>query len=544
MNRWNILSQYTGTISELIPFLLAARGLDTSEKINEFLNPPLIKDYFSNFTNDFKESLKSARNLINNCIAKNIPIVIYGDYDSDGVNATAIIYSTIKDELGYQNIRYFIPNRFKHGYGLSIKALDEILANYKNEEILFITVDTGITGAEEVRYLKSLGHFVIITDHHQKPEDVPQPDVLVWNDEIVGSMVSWFLSKALGSKNNKSISMGAIATVTDLFPMVGINRSIVKTGLDILNSESPLGVKNLLDVSGKKGEITTYDLGWVIGPRLNAAGRLEDANLALELLLEKEQSKSFELAQRLNTVNLSRQDKTIEMYDLIDVDEKNLPKIIVVANEKYHDGIIGLVASRLVQKYYRPSVVISSENEIGKGSVRSVAGVNIIEILRNFEDLFVDIGGHPMAAGFSIKKENIEVLKNKLIEHADSVISNDLLVPEIKIDLSIPLNLITLNLLDEVDKLKPFGLGNEQPVFVTEGLIITDISKIGKDASHLSLKITDGNSVNKAIWFGGAEKGSHLNLGDSVDIVYSVNRNEYNGKTYIDLVIKDLRVKK
>jgi len=542
MKRWNILSEYTGNIEDLVPFLLKTRGFDTIQKIEEFLNPPLIKDYYVNFSIEFKEALKNARILITDCIKKNVPIIIYGDYDSDGVNATTIIYSTIKDELNYQNIKYFIPNRFRHGYGLSKKALDEILADYNGKQVLFITVDTGITGTDEIEYLKSLGHYIVLTDHHQKPENVPQPDVLVWNEEIVGTMVSWFLAKALGSKNNKSISMGAIATVTDLFPMLGVNRSIVKTGLEILNSEeSPLGIKNLLQVSKKKGEVTTYDLGWVIGPRLNAAGRLEDANLALELLLEKDNEKSFDLAKRLNEVNVTRQDKTLEMYDLIEVNEKELPKVLVVANEKYHDGIIGLVASKLVQKYYRPSIVISLEDGFGKGSVRSVAGVNIIEMLRKFEDLFVDIGGHPMAAGFTIKRENIDILRDKLTEYANEVIPDELLVPELKIDLAISLDLITLDLLNEIDRLKPFGLGNEQPIFVSKNLQIADISKIGKDASHLSLRLSSGKGLHKAIWFGGAEQGASLNLGDTVDVVYSLNRNEYNGKTYIDLVVKDLK---
>jgi len=533
MIRWNILGDYSGDISGLLPYLLSLRGIKEGD---EFLNIPSIKYYYDKFPTDFKKSLKDAKELILESISKNIPIVIYGDYDSDGVNATAIIYSTLKEELGYSTIRYFIPNRFTHGYGLSKKAIDEILVNYKDEKVLFITVDTGITGTEVVSYIKDLGHKIVLTDHHQKPDNVPVPDVLVWNDEIVGAMVSWFLSKALGSKSNTSISLGAIATVTDLFPMIGVNRSIVKTGLEILNTNSPLGIKNLLQVSGKTGEVTTYDLGWVIGPRLNAAGRLEGADLALELLLEKDQDKSLSLAKKLNDINVSRQDKTVEMYALSTVDEKNLPNILLVANEKYHDGIIGLVASKFAQKYYRPSIVISLEDGFGKGSVRSVAGVNIIEILRKFEDLFVDIGGHPMAAGFTIKRENIPLLEEEL-EKVE--ISPELLIPELKIDTVIPIELVTLDLLVEIDKLKPFGLGNEQPIFVSRNLGVADISKTGKENNHLILKLTNGKNTYKAIWFNFRDSVD-ISLGTHVDIAYSLNKNEYNGRTYIDLVVKDL----
>jgi len=539
--RWKILSNYSGDLDFLLPFLLKTRGFDSTENIDEFLNPFDIKYYYSKFTDEFKTSLKNAKDLILDAINNNIPIVIYGDYDSDGVNATAIIYSAIKDELNYSNIKYFIPNRFTHGYGVSVEAIDEVLKGYKPEDkVLFITVDTGITATKEVEYIKSLGHSIILTDHHQKPTNVPQPDVLVWNDEIVGSMVSWFLSKALGSKNNQSLGFGAIATVTDLFPLVGINRSIVKTGLKILNESTPLGIKKLLDVAGKKGEITTYDFGWVIGPRLNAAGRLDNASLALELLLEKDPIKASNIANNLNGINLQRQDKTLQMYDLIPIDEKNLPKLILVANEEYHDGIIGLVASRLVQKYYRPSIVISLEDGFGKGSVRSIDGVNIIEMLRKFDDLFVELGGHPMAAGFSIKKENIPLLHEKLLTLAEDLISPELLIPELKIDLEIPVNLISVSLLDKIDTLKPFGLGNEQPVFVSKGLSVIDVSKVGRDNTHLVLKLSDGVGTYKSIWFGGVGLAPELCLGDKVDVAYTLNRNEYNGKTYVDLVIKDL----
>lgn len=530
--KWNILGKYEKN-SDLVEYLLKLRGIKDTDV---FLNPPNIKEYYTSFASSFKNSLKLGKKMVMKCIDENMPIIIYGDYDSDGVNATAILYSTIHNELGYSEVSWFIPNRFKHGYGLSRSALKEILKDLSGP-VLFITVDTGITGVEEIKYLKSLGHKVIVTDHHQKLDGGIDADVVIWNDTVVGAMVAWFFSKALGSQNNKSLSLGAIATITDLFPVVDINRSIVKTGLEILNNDPIIGIRKLLDVAGKKGEITTYDLGWVVGPRLNAAGRLIDAGVAVDLLLAENEDIASDLASKLNSVNIDRQDKTVEMYDLVPINEDNLPKIIIVAHADYHDGIIGLVASRLTQKYYRPSIVISLEDGVGKGSVRSVAGIDIISLLRKYDDLFIDLGGHPMAAGFSIEKDKIKLLESKLLEED---IDESLLVPVLHIDLEIPISLINLELVESLEKLKPFGLGNEKPVFMSAGVRVVDTNVVGREGNHLVIRLSDGSGFYKAIWFNGVGN-IDLSMGDVISVVYSLNKNEYNDKTYIDLIVKDIK---
>ena len=540
MYRWKILGEYNPK-KDIVSSILENRGI---KDIKDFLKTPSLNDLFDKFSDNFKSSLVKAKKLIFEAMENKRPILIFGDYDSDGINATAILYNFFKYEKKYDKVSYFIPNRFEHSYGLSKKAINESLEKIaKDEKVLFITVDVGITASEEISYIKKLGHSVVLTDHHQKPDNIPDADVIVWNDDVCGSEISWILSKVLGSKSRDSIAYAAVATITDLLPLLGFNRAVVKKGLKVLNSEPPIGYKKLFEVSGIKGtEITTYELGWVIGPRLNAAGRLKSSEDSIRLLTERDENILEELARSLNSKNIERQEKTLEMYDIAaEVDESNLPKIIFSSDEKYHEGIIGLVSAKITQKYYRPSVVISLNDGYGKGSVRSIPGINIIEILRKFEDLFVDLGGHPMAGGFTIEEKKIPEMKKKVSEYIEKKFDNDVFNPVLNIDLKIPSDIIGVNLLEEIEKMEPFGMGNEQPVFLSEGLGIVSCDVIGKDGSHLKLKLYDGEKYQKAVFFGGSKFEKDFEIGDKVDLVYSLSKNEYNGKTYVDMVVKDYR---
>lgn len=540
MYRWKILGEYNPK-KDIVSSILENRGI---KDIKDFLKTPSLNDLFDKFSGNFKSSLVKAKKLVFEAMENKRPILIFGDYDSDGINATAILYNFFKYEKKYDKVSYFIPNRFEHSYGLSKKAINESLEKIaKDEKVLFITVDVGITAGEEISYIKKLGHSVVLTDHHQKPDNVPDADVIVWNDDVCGSEISWILSKVLGSKSRDSIAYAAVATITDLLPLLGFNRVVVKTGLKVLNSKPPLGYKKLFEASGIKGtEITTYELGWVIGPRLNAAGRLKSSEDSIRLLTERDENILEKLAQSLNSKNIERQEKTLEMYDIAaEVDESNLPKIIFSSDEKYHEGIIGLVSAKITQKYYRPSVVISLNDGYGKGSVRSIPGINIIEILRKFEDLFVDLGGHPMAGGFTIEEKKIPEMKKKVSEYIEKKFDNDVFNPVLDIDLKIPSDIIGVNLLEEIEKMEPFGMGNEQPVFLSEGLGIVSCDVIGKDGSHLKLKLYDGEKYQKAVFFGGSRFEKDFEIGGKVDLVYSLSKNEYNGKTYVDMVVKDYR---
>lgn len=540
MFNWNVLGKYDPG-KDVIETILKNRGI---KNVKEFLSNKTLNECFDQMPKDFKKSLNEAKDIVDTAIKKDIPIVVFGDYDSDGINATAILYNFFKDEKGYENIHYFIPNRFEHSYGITISAIDDILRKFKKEkEMLFITVDVGITAYKEIEYIKSLGHKVILTDHHQRPDKIPNADCVLWSDQICGAVISWILSKALGSKNKQSLANAALATITDLQTLVGFNRVVVKYGLSILNNNPPLGLKKLLSISGKEeGEITTYELGWVLGPRLNASGRLETAEDSIRLLIEKDEKVLSELALKLNTKNIQRQEKTLEMYEIAsEFKDNNLPKIIFSVDKKYHEGIIGLVAAKLTQKYYRPSIVICLMDKYGKGSVRSVPGVNIIEILRKYEDLFIDLGGHPMAAGFTIDKENIDKFKKKIEKYAEENINEKDLIPSINIDLNIPANLISEKLVNLIDSLKPFGLGNDQPVFLTQNLGVVSCDMIGKNQQHLKLSLYDGKKYYKAVYFDGAKSCKDLNIGSKIDLVYTLKKNEYNGNRNIDLIVKDFR---
>ena len=540
MYRWKILGEYNPK-KDIVSSILENRGI---KDIKDFLKTPSLNDLFDKFSGNFKSSLVKAKKLIFEAMENKRPILIFGDYDSDGINATAILYNFFKYEKKYDKVSYFIPNRFEHSYGLSKKAINESLEKIaKDEKVLFITVDVGITASEEISYIKKLGHSVILTDHHQKPDNIPDADVIVWNDDVCGSEISWILSKVLGSKSRDSIAYAAVATITDLLPLLGFNRVVVKTGLKVLNSKPPLGYKKLFEASGIEGtEITTYELGWVIGPRLNAAGRLKSSEDSIRLLTERDENILEKLAQSLNSKNIERQEKTLEMYDIAaEVDENDLPKIIFSSDEKYHEGIIGLVSAKITQKYYRPSVVISLNDGYGKGSVRSIPGINIIEVLRKFEDLFVDLGGHPMAGGFTIEEKKIPEMKKKVSEYIEKKFDNDVFNPVLDIDLKIPSDIVSVNLLEEIEKMEPFGMGNEQPVFLSEGLGVVSCDVIGKDGSHLKLNLYDGKKYQKAVFFGGSRFEKDFEIGGKVDLVYSLNKNEYNGKTYVDMVVKDYR---
>lgn len=542
MYKWEILSKHNSEL-DLIDQILVSRDI-TGEEKDIFLNPPNFNYWLKKLPKDFLTNLAKSKNLIKNSIKENIPIIIHGDYDVDGICATAILYKCIKHELNYENVYAFIPNRFEHGYGLSKDSVHASIDSIdKDQKILFVTVDSGITSVDEVSYIKDLGHDIIITDHHQKPEELPNADAILWYDQIVGASISWFLARALGAKNTDLLALAGLATVTDLQPLLNLNRTIVIEALKILNNKPPLGISALLKVSGRKeNEVTTYDLGWVIGPRLNASGRLEDAKLSLDLLIETDLGKVENIANELNSVNINRQDKTLEMYELASFSEQEeVPKIIISSNANYHEGIIGLVASKLVQKYYRPAIVINTSEDLAKGSVRSITGINIIEILRKFDDLFESLGGHPMAAGFSIKKDKIKNLETSLEKYFDKHIEEELFEKRLFIDLQVDSDVINLETVEELKKLEPFGLGNNKPVFCIEKLGISKIDKIGKQSDHLLIRLFGGDNFFKAIYFSGAELYDLYNVGDMVDIAFYMQENEFNGIKSVDLILKDIR---
>ncbi|MEK7611087.1 MAG: single-stranded-DNA-specific exonuclease RecJ [Patescibacteria group bacterium] len=539
------------TADDLLTQLLINRGLTASAQQEEFLNPPTPELFACpvRVPNLNPEEFNKALSIIKKAIAEDRPIVIHGDYDVDGIGATAILWETIYFGLGYKKVYPFIPDRFGEGYGLSKKSLDKINAEYdglNGNFPLLITVDCGVTAREEVEYAKKLGFEIVIIDHHVRPETLPRAEALVWTDSLCSGGLAWFLSYHLDKASaTNQLDLAALTAVADLQPVLGINRSLLKAGLQALLAGKRLGLQALLRSAGVDGrELGTYELGWIIAPRLNAAGRLDNALTALRLLCTRDPDQAQTLAKSLNEVNIERQKITLEA--LTHAREhvlSNQPgKILVVAHETYHEGIIGLVAGRLTQEFSRPSLVISKGTVISKGSARSVRGFDLVAALKKIEYLFEGLGGHPMAAGFTVKTENLDKLAVAVADLGEQELAGDLLKGSIRIDVKISFSRINSSLRNLLKQLEPTGLSNPTPVFLSKGVKVTSSRTVGSSGSHLKLSLEEEGCRFPAMWFKAGEKLADFPPGTVVDIVYSVGEDSWNGAARLSLNVKDMRL--
>ncbi|MEK7595066.1 MAG: DHH family phosphoesterase [Patescibacteria group bacterium] len=540
--KWNIKGTYSG---DLTYDLLKIRNLDKS-----FLKPVNT----SEIVNQIKWQIEDARDIIVKHIKKASPIVIYGDYDVDGVCATAILYKTVQKDLGYEKILTFIPDRFDDGYGLSEDSIEKVVKMVKeayplDPPGLLITVDCGITAVSACEHAKKIGFDILITDHHKKGEVLPKPNVLLWSDKLTGAGISYCLSLSLAGGRKEYLALAALATVADLQPLVNFNRSIIIEGLKEFYSMAPVGLKALIDISGiDTNKISTYELSWILTPRLNASGRLESALLSLNLLTNENATFVLDTARKLNEINYERQQKTKEMFDHAKNLDFTKDKVIVVSDPSYHEGVVGLVAGKLAQEFHKPAFVISSGAEICKGSGRSIEGIDIIELLRKSSNRFISIGGHPMACGFSFKTTDLTLVTNELKASAFSEIDERVLVSTLNIDLEIPLAMVTFLLCDEIALFEPFGFGNLEPVFVSNNVLVRDCKGVGADKRHLKFYFSDPQTKQSfnGIFFQGVEKleGELPEQGSLVDLVFSPRKSLYNGRLSLDLHIKDLKIQK
>jgi single-stranded-DNA-specific exonuclease len=539
---WDV--QYKpSSFEELSENLLSSRIGNLTR--DQYFNPPqpvtfISETYFDPF---LIENLKKAKEIIFDAIKNNELIIIHGDYDADGVCATSIILKTIKETLNYQLCEYIIPDRFEDGYGLSDKTLQKILDLSFNQRHLLITVDCGITSVSQINELKKRGNRVILTDHHHKPELLPEADAIVWSDKVVGTTLSWILSLGLGNKDPKYLSLASIATITDVFPLIDINRSIVKHGIKVLQTNPPLSIKSLSSYLGKSfKDIGTYELGFVIGPRLNSSGRIGSADSSIEFMISEDEDLIKDLISKIDSINQKRQQITEESLESLSVDENNLPKIVVVYNPNFHEGVMGLIASKIVQKYHRPALVISNNHDKLKGSARSIKGINVIDILNCYKDMFLSVGGHELAAGFSLSEDKLPILKEKLASHMEEFYSEFSFVKKIKIDADIEFSLVDMGLLNFIKSMEPFGPANEEPCFSTKGCIIKDKKFIGEKKNHLSLILDNSGKSFKALLFNYDKVFENLYLGQKIDIVYKIRKNEYNNNVSIDLNLVDIKL--
>ena len=568
------------SIDEITKALLENRGLTSEKEVEEFLNPPHPFEISLSKFGISEEDLENAVEVIRRAVENGAPIIVHGDFDVDGICAAAILWETIYRGLG-----------FEHGYGLSkasVDAVHEQVAQLSGcpavslprcPAVLLITVDCGITAHEAIKYAQSRGFEVLVTDHHQRDEERGLEgkggvDVL-WTDKVCGAGIAYLLASRLANPKStipsskrllkSQLELVSLATVADVQPLLGPNRSFVKYGLGGLNRTSRVGIQELIKMAGIAGrDIGTYEVGWILAPRLNAAGRLDSAMDALRLLCTRDRGQARELAGRLEWVNRERQIKTDEMTEQAVRMTGNLShKVTVVSHESYHEGVIGLVAGNLVEGFCRPAVVIAKGGKFSKGSARSVAGFNIVEALRQVGDLFESLGGHPMAAGFTIRTERIKEFEERFSELGERIIDEDLLSPVLSVDLEIPLPLVSWKLWERVSRFEPVGYANPRPLFLSRGVGVVDVAAVGNGGKHLKLKLQPigeslpsnqrhalgsrpvgtlrDESVFTAIGFGMGAWSSRIRLGDTIDVVYSLAESEWDDRHFLELRVKDLK---
>ncbi len=531
--RWKILSESSDDILEQ---LFINRGITTPTAKEEFLNPSIEK-----FQKELAISgIAKATSRIEKALKDQETIIIYGDYDVDGVCATAIMYTALSSVGG--KVLPYIPHREKEGYGLSKIGLDTVR---EMGATLVVTVDQGIVALEQAEYAKTIGLDLIITDHHIPLDKKPECVALVHSIEMCGSAVAWCLAKALVSEKEATnlLDFVAIATICDMMPLLGVNRWFVKEGLKIVNKTDRPGLLALFRISKlTPGNITAQNISHIIGPRLNVMGRMEHAIDSLRLLCTKSPEKARKLAQLLSDTNEMKKQLTVEAISFAKtVVEQEIQetgkegRIVIVHSATWIPGIIGLIAARLTDDYAIPSIAISEGEIISKGSARSVNGLNIIELMRKCEDLLAEVGGHPAAAGFSVETKKIPELKKRLFELMES--QEVLAEQELEIEMLLPSSKISKKLVKQLEDLEPCGLGNPYPIFATKAMMISDIRSLS-EGKHLKCKFDDIDAI--AFSFG--RLASLLQLGQLVDVAYTLELNTFNGSTNLQLKVVDIQL--
>src|SRR3989339_413034 len=524
---------------EIISAIAKNRGIAKSQW-KDFINPPHPHKIGLKESGVKIKEAEKAISLINKYNNPDSPIVVFGDYDADGITSTAIIWET----LTAADIKSmpFIPNRAKHGYGLSIAGLKEVIEKYNPK--LIITVDNGVTAIAETKWAQKKGIKIIMIFHHELTGKTHPANALVHTTQLAAAGLSWMFADYLIHKlyKQKTVSsameLAAIGTVADQVPLTGPNRSIAKYGIEALRKSKRPGILSLSVAAGlNQANLSTYNIGYHLAPRLNAKGRLEEAIDSLRLLCTNNIIKAGELTKTLSAANSKRQDLTIQSTEKAKnlVNDKNLPSAIILADENFHEGIIGLIAGKMVQQFWRPSIILNRQKEFSKGSGRSIPGFNLIEALRQAEHLLEGVGGHPMAAGFTIKTKNIPEFSKVFNQIAAEKLSPQILIRNLKIDAQILFSDITNKLLIALEEFQPLGIGNQTPVFASLKVQIRQFKKVGKEQQHLKLSLEKDGDVFSAIGFNLGNKIKDIKNGSLISIAFTPEINSWNGRSQIEL---------
>ncbi len=545
-------------LDPVISLLLVRRGLKTAAEVKKFFKPSLndLEDPF--LMPDMDKAVKR----LNKALGEKEKILIYGDYDVDGTTAVSLVYKYLRAYTS--NLDYYIPDRYDEGYGISTKGID-----YAAEQgvTLIISLDCGIKAIDKIEYAKGKGIDFIICDHHLADDVLPdavavldakREDSRYPYEHLSGCGVGFKFMQAFAADNGfpfseleKLLELTAVSIASDIVPITGENRILAYYGLKQINSNPSLGLKGIIDVCGLSGkEITISDIVFKIGPRINASGRMMNGREAVELLLAKNSKVAKQKSENINQYNEERRELDKKITDeanaiISSIENNEDNKAIIVYNPAWHKGVIGIVASRLTEKYYRPAVVLTKSSELITGSARSVSNFDIYKVVESCRDLLENFGGHTYAAGLSLKEENLQRFKERFQQIAAQEIVPEQLVPQIDIDAVLDLKQINAKFMSDLKKMSPFGPENHKPVFCTHGVQDYGTSKlVGREQEHIKLEIIDSKSASSPIHgiaFGMSRFNAHIKQMKPFDICYTIEENTYNGNTTLQLMIKDIR---
>jgi single-stranded-DNA-specific exonuclease len=544
-------------IHPVIAHLLCLRGFADPEAAARFLKPTLADLHDPMLM----AGLRQAVVRLEEAIARKEAIAIHGDYDVDGITATVIVRRAL--ELLGGRVVHFIPERMKHGYGLQVDAIERLAAEGIR---VVVSVDCGIRGADAARRARELGVDLVITDHHEPGDALPdgfavvnpkRRDCAYPFKELAGVGVALKLVQALCERAGKSrwlpgfVKIAALGTLADVVPLVGENRVIARVGLDgLTRGPHTVGIRALLEVSGLTGKrLDSFHVGFVLAPRINAAGRMSTAETATRLLLATDESMAEEargLAAQLDAENQKRQQEEaailIEARKAIEADPAvGAHNVLVVAGEGWHRGVIGIVASKLVDAFAKPAIVLSIDGDVAHGSCRSIPAFDMLGALEQVHDVFVRFGGHRQAAGLTMDAARVAEFRGRINAFADERLEPSDLVPRLRIDAPLSLRAIGKELLDGLQAMEPFGLCNPRPVFAASPVELTDAPRVVKER-HLSMTVRQDGRIFRAIAWRAAERVPLLQeRRDNLALAFSLDRNEYQGETYLQLTVCDIR---
>ncbi len=560
--RWKVLPSQTSAIDELhnslkinkiLCNILVQRGLNDFNKSKDFFRPQLRDLHSPWLMKDMEKAVERILQAIDN----KEKILVYGDYDVDGTTSVACMFQFLQQLT--EQIEFYIPHRYREGYGVSKMGIDYAK---ENSFSLIVSLDCGIKSIDLIAYAKTLDIDFIVCDHHLPDAELPtavailnakQIDCNYPYKELCGCGVGFKLMQALSEKLQlpeesylQYLDLVSIAIAADIVPITGENRILAYYGLQRVNENPSAGIKALMQLAGVQKVMYITNLVFIIAPRVNAAGRMDDAKKAVQLFIEKDVTKAMEFSEMLHSDNTDRKEAdsstTQEALAIIEKDENNINrKTTVVYQEHWHKGVVGIVASRLIETYYRPTIVLTKSGEYIAGSARSVAGFNLYEAIYACKEYLLGYGGHFAAAGMTLLEENLEAFRNAFEKVVSETIPDELLIPEIIIDAEVSLKDLTMPFFNILSQMEPFGPGNMRPVFIAKKLTDSGFSKIVKE-QHLRFSVKQNDIHFTGIGFGMADKYTLLQNDKLVDIVFTLDLNEFNGQQNLQMKVIDMKL--